>query len=394
MQWRRVLPSVVGIALGLLAAAAVLLVAGRRTLHRDEGRVGAPLLPEANGALREVVLHYVPKFDGLVDAPYSDFLRAIDPQVRVVFVVPEGLTAPERGKLDALLARIDPAGGLARRVSVVQSPGPITTWSKDRALVTRPPAPGQAALLLAPSEPSKQWAERHNDWLTVQSLARWSAGRFKAESAALDFDAGDFIIDHGTVIVDTNLLDKNRHRGIGDVIELRKRLVAWLQAPVIVLGKEPGDTPRHHLAMYMTPLQQKVAVVGDPRAACAIVGDPFEPGDLSGDTGEPLRADFSDEMTNRFELAAEQLASHGYRVVRIPNVPFDHKTYMAYSNGVFETRDGKQLAYMPVYGVEALDRRAREVYEQLGWEVHPVRVKTVYPYHGTIGCLVNVLARD
>jgi hypothetical protein len=394
MQWRRASPVLVGIAVGLVAAVAILIVVGRRTVRPSDEGLPAPLLPEANGAVREVVLHYVPKFDGLVEAPYSDFLRAIDPSVRVVFVIPQGQSKPDRDKLDALLARIDPSAGLAKRTSVVESPGPITTWSKDRALVTWAPGAGKPALLIAPSEPSKQWAERHNDWLTVQSLARWSSGRFKADIVPLDFDAGDFIVDHGTVIVDTNLLEKNKHRGIGDVTELRKRLVAWLHAPVIVLGKEPGDTPRHHIAMYMTPLQEKVVLVGDPKAARAIVGDPFEPGDPSGDTGEPLRADFSDEMTNRFEFAAREMASHGYRVVRIPNIPFDHKTYMAYSNGVFETRGGKNVAYMPVYGVDAVDRAAREVYEKLGWQVHTVRVKTVYPFHGTIGCLVNVLARD
>jgi hypothetical protein len=394
MQWRRASPVLLGIVFGLVAALLILVVVGRRTVQPPEGRLAAPLLPEANGALREVALHYVPKFDALVDAPYTDFLRAIDPQVRVVFVIPLGLSKPERDQLDQLVARIDPTAALAKRVSVVESPGPITTWSKDRALVTRSPGPGQPALLIAPSEPTQQWKERHNDWLTVQSLARWSAGRFKADIVPLDFDAGDFIIDHGTVIVDTNLLDKNRHRGIGDVTELRKRLVAWLRAPVIVLGKEPGDTPRHHIAMYMTPLQEKVVLVGDPRAAKAIVGDPFEPGDRNGDTGEPLRADFSDEMTNRFEFAAREMAANGYRVVRVPNVPFDHKTYMAYTNGVFETRGGKNIAYMPAYGVEALDKAAREVYEGLGWEVHSTRVKAIYPFHGTIGCVVNVLARD
>lgn len=394
MQRRRAQPVLLGIALGLVAAVLALVIAGRRTLKEPDGRLVAPLLPEAEGSLREVAMHFVPKFESLVEAPYTDFLRAIDARVRVVFVTPQGLTSAERAQLDALLGRIDGTGGLAKRASVVESPGPITTWSKDRALVTRAPAPGQPAMLLAPSEPSQQWVERHNDWLTVQSLARWSSGRFKADIVPLDFDAGDFMVDGGTVIVDTNLLDKNRHRGIGDVTELRKRLVAWLRGPVLVLGKEPGDTPRHHLAMYMTTLQDKVAVVGDPKAAKAIVGDPWEPGDASGDTGEPLRADFSDEMVNRFELAARELSALGYRVVRIPNVPFDHKTYMAYSNGVFETRDGKRVAYMPVYGVPEMDRVAQKVYESLGWTVHPVRVKTVYPFHGTIGCLVNVLGRE
>ncbi len=393
-SWRRWGPIVLGVSMGLVAAFAILASVGKRTVEPPEGVLPAPLLAEIDGALREVVLHYVPRFEEKVEPTYADFLRAVDPRVRVVFVVPQGLTSQERGKLDALLARIEPSGGLAKRSSVVESPGPITTWSKDRALVTATPGPGKPALLIAPSEPNKQWVERHNDWLTVQSIARWSSGRYKAEIAPLDFDAGDFMVDGRRVIVDTNLLEKNRHRGIRDVGELHKRMVAWLRTEVLVLGREPGDTPRHHIAMYMTPLQDRIVLMGDPAAAKAIVGDPYEPGDPSGDTGEPLKADFSAEMVGRFELAARELASAGYRVERIPNVPFDHKTYISYTNGVFETRGGKRIAYMPVYGVEALDRAAQGVYERLGWEVKTVRVRALYPFHGTIGCVVNVLARE
>lgn len=383
----------VGILVGGALAALILVVSGRHATKPSEALLPAPLLPEATGSLREVVLHFVPRFVSLVEPPYTDFLRAVPADVRVVFVVPQGLVRGERDELDRMLGRIDPSGNLAKRSSVVESPGPITTWSKDRALVTESPGPGRAALLIAPSEPTAQWTERHNDWLTVQSLARWSSGRYQASVVPLDFDAGDLMVDHRRIIVDTNLLEKNRHRGIADVKELHRRLVAWLRAPVIVLGNEPGDTPRHHVAMYMTPLQENVVLVGDPAAARNIVGDGFEPGDPSGDTGEPLHADFSDRMIQRFELAARELAAHGYRVERIPNVPFDDKTYISYSNGVFETRDGNNIAYVPEYGIEPLDLAARRVYERLGWQVHPVRVRTVYPYHGTIGCLVNVLAR-
>jgi hypothetical protein len=151
----------------------------------------------------------------------------------------------------------------------------------------------------------------------------------------------------------------------------------------------------------MAPLGD-VMLVGDPKAAIPILGADYVPGEASADTGDPLRADFSDMMVGRFERAAKDLAAAGYRVVRIPHVAFDDKTYFAYTNGVYETRGGKKIAWVPQYADESvpdaakmakLDAMARKVYEDLGWTVKPVRVRAAYPYHGTIGCLANVLAR-
>ncbi len=126
------------------------------------------------------------------------------------------------------------------------------------------------------------------------------------------------------------------------------------------------------------------------------------PGEPSPDTGNPLRSDFSDAMVARFDRAAKDLADAGYRVVRIPTVAFDDKTYFAYTNGVYETRGGKKIAWVPQYAdtslpdaakIAKLDEAARKIYEDLGWTVKPVAVRASYPYHGTIGCLANVLAR-
>jgi hypothetical protein len=46
-----------------------------------------------------------------------------------------------------------------------------------------------------------------------------------------------------------------------------------------------------------------------------------------------------------------------------------------------------------MFDLPALDARATQIYESLGWRVRPVRARKLYPFHGTIGCLVNVLAR-
>jgi hypothetical protein len=382
-----------GLLLGLVAALAVIVWRGRRV---GEARVDLPgelLLPEASGAITAVVMHYVPTLEALVEPTYADFLRAVSPDVHVVMVMGSDPTGTDRKKLDAMLRRIDPAGSLASRTEVVEAQGPISTWSKDRALVTAAPPDGRPATLVEPSEPRTDWVERHNDWLTVPAIARVSSGRFAARVAPFDFDAGDFMVDGGRLIVDTNLLDKNRHRGIADVADLGRRLGLYFRMPVVVLGRDFGDTPRHHLAMYMTTLDPGVVLVGDPAAARAVLGEGWLPGDRSGDTDEPLVPDFTGEMTARFDRAADEMRAAGYRVERIVNVPLDDKTYLSYTNGVFEVRGGRRIAYMPVYGFDAIDAAARSTYERLGWEVRPIRVRSVYPHHGTIGCLVNALSR-
>jgi len=134
-------------------------------------------------------------------------------------------------------------------------------------------------------------------------------------------------------------------------------------------------------------------LVGDPAAARGLLGADFTPGETSAETDAPLRADFTPPTLARFERAAAELAAAGYRVQRIPNVPFDDKTYISYTNAVFDVRDGARVVYLPVYDLPALDDAAKRIYERLGWQVRPVRVRKVYPQHGTIGCLVNVLRR-
>ena len=77
-----------GAAFGLLLAAAVLWVAGRTPDPSSGITVPAPLLPESDGALERVVLHFVPSSASLVEETHRDFLASTSPDVRVVFVIP------------------------------------------------------------------------------------------------------------------------------------------------------------------------------------------------------------------------------------------------------------------------------------------------------------------
>jgi len=391
---RRVpLAPIVGVILGLVIAFAVIRMwpkpKAAPSQTKDPQALAGAVLPEDAGALDEVLFHYVARLEPVIAGPYKDFLLTLDPKTRLVAVVARG----EADALHKFLRRIDVTFTIDARTRVVEVEGPISTWSKDRALVTGPAKPGDRTGLLVPAPPDGQWKERANDWHTLAFVASAMPERYYVNELPLVFDAGDFAVTGSRVVIDVNLYVKNRPRGIASPAAMRELIAKLLARDVVMLGADDGDVPRHHMSMYMTPVGDGVVLVGDPRAAIPVVGDKYVPGEQSPETGEPLRADFSDAMLARFDRAARELEAAGFRVVRIPTVPFDDKTYFAYTNGVYETRAGKKIAWVPQYGEAKLDEMARAVYAGLGWEVRPVAVRVAYPFHGTIGCLVNVLAR-
>jgi hypothetical protein len=330
----------------------------------------------------------VPALEPVFSATYTDFLTSLSSETRVLFVTRRGT----RPKLDAFLAKVDPKGALAARTRVVEIDAELGIWSKDRALVLEPTKPGKTDLLVPP-RPRPGEVSRFFDWDIVPAVAAAMPESFEVRQIPIAFDAGDFAVSGKRVLFDVNLFARNRGRGFRAPAELRERMKAMMGRDVVMLGSEPGDVPRHHMSMYMALLDGGVALVGDPEAGAALVGRDYVPGETSPETGVPLRADFSAEMTARFERAAMDLSAAGYRVVRIPTVPFDDKTYFAYTNGVYETRASARVAWVPTFGVPPIDDAAHDVYARLGYRVVPVGVRSLYAQHGTIGCLVNILSR-
>lgn len=390
-----------GVVLGAVLAALLLLRGG----HAEGEKVRATRPPAAlsgvavaddAGPLREVLLHYVPELEASFRPAYHDFLLSLAHETRVLMVVKR----QDRARLDAFLAALAPGGALAGRVRVVEIGRPLGIWSKDRALVLGNGGGddgggggAEKIELVVPPRPRPGEGSRPSDWDIVPAVAAALPDELEVRQLPIAFDAGDFAITRTRVLFDVNLFARNRARGFRTPEELRDRVRALLGRDVLVLGSEPDDVPRHHMSMYMALLDGGVALVGDPEAGAHVVGRDYVPGERSPETNEPLRADFSPATVARFDRAAADLGAAGFRVVRIPTVPFDDKTYFAYTNGVYETRAGRRVAWMPSFGEPALDRAARDVYERLGWTVIPVDVRGLYAHHGTIGCVVNVLAR-
>jgi len=349
---------------------------------------------EVGGALREVWLQYTEAGETLVDEAYADFLGGLaqDVELRVLVGMEADAAAWRR------FARNLGLGGAAR-AKVTVAGTPITVWSRDRALALR----GSDARWswLVPPEPDESWELRRNDWRAVFALARARGGTDVVE-LPFEFEAGDLIVTESRVLFGANLAARNAGGPWRETAALREALRAWTGREPLQLGAEEGDVPPYHLAMYVMPVAADVALVGDPSIAKGLLGEAWRSGALRPEDDAPLVADFGSQMQARFDRAASDLTAAGWRVYRVPVVPFDDRTYITWTNVVLDRRDGRGVVYLPSYAADAavepqlarLDARSRAAWEQHGYDVRPIRVRKLWPHHGTIGCLINVLARS
>jgi len=355
---------VVGFLIGILCAAGL-------TAWLGGFRSGSAthLISENTGALATVEIQFSAETADTTWPPIRDFLKLAGPDLALVAVCGNQSDAVAFKKLVAALGKAGP-----RQVETLVLGAPITGWSKDRFLVTS----GFPATLLRPKDENSGLATRNNDAKIANLIAAKNPDRFRAHESKLAFDAGDVMaVNDDTIIVSDNISKKN-----GEPRNFEKELknafgarrVIWLH-----------NVPDHHIGMFAAPLDDKTIVVGDPDWGKRLWNDK-----AAAKLGNP---DMTDKATEPFREAARQLESAGFKVVRAPTLYMEPQVYLTYTNGVFERRNGKNIVYMPTYGIDSLDKAGEEAYRSAGWEVRPIRVEGVFRCRGTIGCLVNVLAR-
>lgn len=353
---------ILGAALGLA------IVVGAVAWQTHAPRLREPrLLSETAGSLKTVALQYTLSSSAASAPCYRAFLDQLEPDTRVIVV------CGEYDDVGSFAVEVKDRLRKPREIHTVIVGKPITTWCKDRFLV----GTGSPAALICPAQSSVGLSTRTNDWLVAPELANSFPSRFRARQVDLRFDAGDVLPIGSRIIASDTLWNRNKRPP-----HFRDRLRAAFGMDVIWLR----GVPDHHIGMYAAPLDDHTILVGDPEAGRRL-WTPSAERSLGN-------ADFSPDVVAPFERAARQLRAAGFRVIRVPLIVLGPQTYITYTNGVFETRGSRRIVYMPVYGNAKLDDAGMRAYESAGWKVRPVPVRTVYKYHGTIGCLINVLQRQ
>lgn len=337
------------------------------------------IVPDHEGALAEVVLHFTPIVEQEVAPAYRDLLRALAPDVTVWVVVERG--DHFRRLVDLLRRWGVPRGGRFRPVVTGR---PITTWSRDRFTLLRS-ADGERRLLVR-ARPEEGPAPRRNDWQAPFALARAAGRAVTVERAPLLFDGGDLIATDRHVLATALLQARNEGGTLGERGPLRDWLRRHLGREPVIIGDRAQEVPGHHIGMFVTPISSSVVLVGDVTAGLSL---------LPAEVELPLAVDRSEATAARFARVARELRARGFVVRPVPLVPLeDGLTYLTYNNVLLERRaDGKLHAYVPRFGLERLDRAGRAAFEGQGVVVHPVDVRRIYTQNGTVRCLVNVLRR-
>ncbi len=365
-----------GILLGLVGSAIMLAVVD----SRPTAPVASPptVLSDCDGAIDEIVIHYITGAGHIVGRAYRDFLQQLPADV-VVQVV-----CPDRDAFDDLVARV---GSTSCQLKAVVVAHPITPWSRDRWLALAHDDVNITTLLCPRSEKSEEiWPHRAGDAQVGRDLANALKPRVASVRSSLFFDGGDFVADKRRVFATPDVLLRNLQHTVHDGDELQMRLERLLNRDVVLLK----DAPPYHAGMFMMATGDKTLLVGDPSAAKRILGNTDTDSLFS-----PTEADFSAETVAQFDAVSKQCREAGYRVVRIPVVPGrDGRTYMTYVNVIVDQRADQRIVYMPVYdGVTKLNRAAADIWTSIGYEVREVNCSDSYRHFGSLRCLVNIVSR-
>ncbi|MGE0402777.1 MAG: agmatine deiminase family protein [Kofleriaceae bacterium] len=355
-----------GAVAGVIVSIVVVVIVG--AFHRAP--TPPRLVPEtASGALRRIAIHYVPAQDAQALPVWKQLFRALPPSVTVSVAV-------EREADFALfLSHMRAAGATIDRFESAIVGKPITTWSRDRMAALEGPAG-----ILAPPRVTTSSGRRAGDWDAPFALARSVYGA-SPRIAPLVFEGGDLAASPTHVFADANLIGRNIARGDATRAHLEAALSHTFSQKVIWLGDHPGEVPEHHIMMYMVPLDARRVLVGNPR--------------LGAELAPEVDADgaFADHVT-RFDRVAQLLAAQGFEVTRIPVVVLPGAgSYVTYTNALFDRDARGPVVYLPTYGIPELDDVASSLYESLGYRVVEIDVSTIYRLNGSLGCLVNVMAR-
>lgn len=361
-----------GIIAGLVAGILIVQLAG---LARGGGSTRTRLVAEdASAPLRRIAIHYAPASDLRALPVWRQLFAALPPAVQV------DVEVAQAGDFDRLLGKLRAAGTphLGRLHRVVVG-APITTWSRDRyaALVDD----RGAGSILAPPRVETPFYQRAGDMSSPGAISRALYGR-EPRISEIVFEGGDLAATPRWVFADANLLHRNLGRVAADRASIARELRRHLGQDLVWLGDAVGDVPRHHIMMYMMPIDDRTVVVGDVRAGVRLLADP------------ELALDDVEVQARRFDRAAALLAGHGFHVLRVPVLVLEGAgSYVTYTNALFDRRGEARIIYLPTYDLPALDEAGAAFWRAQGFEVHPIDVSSIYQLNGSLGCLVNVIAR-
>ncbi|MEY2980630.1 MAG: Porphyromonas-type peptidyl-arginine deiminase [Planctomycetota bacterium] len=338
--------------------------------------------PEASAEIRTLLLQYDAEVAGDLFPAWRDLARELPQPVRIVLACGES-----SARAGARLA--EHAGFAADRVRCVITEGPPTVWARDRVLALAGQDPGTIELLTP--DPDMVEIDLLPDLQVSEALSA-EGERFLARPSRLHFAGGDLLFSAARPIAGPHLLLANLDRVFRSEADAFEELARLLGAEPLIIGRKAG-VPHEHCDMFLTVLGPDSVLLGNPISGAAWLEDLLDAGLPSAVM--PLHDQWEPETTRReapvYKAIREELVAAGIEVRSIPILVGQQGSFLTWNNAVLERRPDGVHAYVPRYGIAALDEAAFGVYAEAGIVPHPIDVARLAQHGGTVRCITNVL---
>ncbi len=220
----------------------------------------------------------------------------------------------------------------------------------------------------------------------------------------LDFDGGNIVSNDRNVFIGYSLIEENSRLEL-DEQEIIQKLEEMFGKNVVIIGDKNHRAPFDHIDMYLTPIGKKTLLLGDSRLAVDLLLKTGDPSILDSPIfRKQIELNLSEDISGALEKAKDKLENQGFRVIRIPYFGVIYSTqilhgrfahFITYNNVLIEEKGKEKVVYLPIYGIESLDKKAIEIYESLGFRVKEVEIGMgITKFGGSIRCLSKIVGRD
>jgi len=280
-----------------------------------------------------------------------------------------------------------------RMLVIPESEEKLSPWGQDGYVVVK--NKGRGITLVAPV------SKRHS---TVLKTLSETYPYMTSVISDMDFDGGNIVSNDRYVFTGYSLIEENNKLGL-DEQEIIQRLEKMFGKEVIVIGDKNHRAPFAHIDMYLTPIGERTLLLGDSKLAVYLLLK----ADNSSITDSPIlkkqiELNLSEDIFEALERVKDKLESQGFQVIRVPYLGVTYSTqilhgqwacFITYNNVLIEEKGNEKVVYLPIYGIESLDKKAIEIYESLGFKVKEVEVGLgITKFGGSIRCLSKIIERN
>lgn len=284
---------------------------------------------------------------------------------------------------------LGPVLGWDPRVKFLCVQRPLGPWVRDRFI---PFYKDGERHLYVPDERSVHPMEIGS--LDVAALLQERDPSLHFSPSTLKLAGGDVIltrrhilIGHGTVFRHTRgILEGER--------DFRSDVETLFGRELVIVGRGAEPLPYNHIDMFLSATNEKTLLLGDPAMAMRTLypGRRAPAVLVDNDLGRFVRPT-QEKLVPRYRRLAEQLEASGFRIVRVPILHGEPMpdgrptTILNWNNALLDRRAAR--AYVPRYGMPALDEQAWRIWRREGFEVLPIAARAAIVCGGSVRCLTT-----